>query len=329
MIGKIFEDGKRRDGKNLLLPHQAHRFLAKLVGMIDRSHSGLRRIQSPRLAGSVHRNPLADSRRLFHRSGEFRLRVLVNRRVLSVANRVRTGFINLDEVRAFFELLPDHGNQFVRIIRISGVRQNVLLGVVVDSILVPPEDVDSVAADAQPRPRKPALVDCVANRGVSGARAFGSHVALRREPGHEIVACRQQSRDRALRHRLLNGLQVLCAGMQKKVNVRINQAGKQSAVAQINDLRSCRMFDRRAYLDDAFPLHQNFTRLYHPAVLDIKQAGSMQHDGMRRRRLRERGSEPCEKQPGSQRENKSMSDHDQHAIVAPSLEKIPETTWLC
>ena len=44
----------------------------------------------------------------------------------------------------------------------------------------------------KPGPGEPSLVDRVANRRVGRAGAFGSHVALRREAGHEIVASGQQ-----------------------------------------------------------------------------------------------------------------------------------------
>jgi hypothetical protein len=41
MRGKVFLDGKGRDGVDLPLAHQAHRLVAELIGMVDRGHSGL------------------------------------------------------------------------------------------------------------------------------------------------------------------------------------------------------------------------------------------------------------------------------------------------
>ena len=64
------------------------------------------------------------------------------------------------------------------------------------------KNVDGISADAQPRTRDVAIVDCVAHCGVGGARTFSSHVALSREASHQISLCSQCRHNRALRHRL-------------------------------------------------------------------------------------------------------------------------------
>ena len=104
------------------------------------------------------------------------------------------GLVDLDEVRAFFELLANHGDQFVRAVGIGCVRQYVLLGVVADGILVAAENIDRIAADAQARPGNQSSVDRIAHGGIGGACAFCSHIALGGESGHQVVARRQHSR---------------------------------------------------------------------------------------------------------------------------------------
>ena len=49
-----------------------------------------------------------------------------------------TGLVNLDEVRTFFELFTDYGDEFGGIVRVSSVGQDVLLRIVADGIFVPP-----------------------------------------------------------------------------------------------------------------------------------------------------------------------------------------------
>ncbi len=88
---------------------------------------------------------------------------------------------------------------------------------------MPAEDVDGIAADAQARSRNLAVIDGVAHRGVGRARAFGAHIALRGESGHQIVAGGEQGDDGPLRHRLLDCLQILRARMQEQVHMCVDQ----------------------------------------------------------------------------------------------------------
>ena len=86
------------------------------------------------------------------------------------------------------------------------------------------------------------------------------------KPAMRSSRAASSSHDGALRHRFLNCLQILRAGMQKKMNVGIDQSRKQRAIAQVDDLRSCGMFDRCSDFDDAFALHQNLPGLDQLAV---------------------------------------------------------------
>ena len=46
------------------------------------------------------------------------------------------GFVDLDEIGAYLELLADHGDQFVGVVGVSGVGQHALLGIVADGVFV-------------------------------------------------------------------------------------------------------------------------------------------------------------------------------------------------
>ena len=87
------------------------------------------------------------------------------------------------------------------------------------------------------------LVDGVANRRVGRARAFRAHVALGGEAGHHVVLGRLLGEDHAPRNRLLHGLQIFRAGMQKQMNVRVDQARHQGRIAEVDDLCARRMLD--------------------------------------------------------------------------------------
>jgi hypothetical protein len=162
----------------------------------------------------------------------------------------------------------------------------VLLRVVADGVLVAAENVDGVAADAQPRAGNAAFINRIADGGVRRARAFGAHVALGGEAGHQVVAGRESCRDGALRHRFLHGLKIFRAGMKKKMDVGIDQTGKKCAIAQIDDFGASRTLDCSPDFDDAFALHQDLPWLEHAPGLDIEQARRVQHDWMGRGVLR-------------------------------------------
>src|SRR5690349_24430646 len=62
VLGKIFEDGECGHGEDVFLLHQPHRLFAQLVGVIDRSHARLSRIERSRFSGCMHGNMPAQSR---------------------------------------------------------------------------------------------------------------------------------------------------------------------------------------------------------------------------------------------------------------------------
>ena len=145
------------------------------------------------------------------------------------------GFVDLDEVRAFLELLADHGDEFGGVVGVRRVRENALLGIVADGVFVAAENIDGVAADAQTRPGDQAVIDGVAHGGIGRACAFGAHVAFGGEAGHQVVARGEGGDDGALRDGFLDGLQIFRAGMKEQMHVGVNQAGHERGVAEIDD----------------------------------------------------------------------------------------------
>ena len=160
-------------------------------------------------AGGVDGDALADARGFGDGGGEFGFGVLVRRGEMAVAKRVVAGFVDLDEIGAFFELLANDGDEFGGVVGVGGVRENVLRGIEADGVFVAAENVDGVAADAQARAGNSPLIDGVAHGGVGGAGAFGAHVALGGEAGHQIVARGERGEDGALGDGFLDGLQDL------------------------------------------------------------------------------------------------------------------------
>ena len=89
-------------------------------------------------------------------------------------------------------------------------------------------------------PGKEAPVDGFAHGRVRRARALRAQIAFGGKASHQVIVRGHKGRDRALRHGLLNGLQILGARMQEEVDVRIDQAGQERCVAEVDDLRSRR-----------------------------------------------------------------------------------------
>ena len=152
---------------------------------------------------------------LFDRRFELGERVLIRRMQHAVAHRIRTGLVDLDEVRALLMLLPDRRHEFIRGVGIGRVRQNLLRGIESIGVLVAAENIDGIAGDPQPWPGYQALVDGVTHRAVGRSRTLGAHVALGGEPGHEIFPCREDRQHGSLRHGFFHGLQVFRARMKE------------------------------------------------------------------------------------------------------------------
>ena len=99
-----------------------------------------------------------------------------------------------------------------------------LRGIEVIRVFVSTENVDRIAADAQPRARDQTGIDRISHSCVGRSGAFRSHVAFGSESSHQVSLGRQRRQDGALRNRLLDRLQIFRAGVQEQVNMRVDQA---------------------------------------------------------------------------------------------------------
>ena len=88
-----------------------------------------------------------------HRGLDFRIGVLL-RAGLNPFRQNRARGHDLDEIGTLLELLAYHADQFGGIVGAAGIRENLLLRVVVIGVLVSAKNIDRVPADAQSRSRK-------------------------------------------------------------------------------------------------------------------------------------------------------------------------------
>ena len=139
--------------------------------------------------------------------------------------------------------------------------------------------IDGVAADAQAGTGDDARVDGVADGGVGGAGALGAHVALGGEAGHEVGLGGLLGEQSAPGNRLLDGLEVLGAGMEEQMHMGVDQAGKQRCVAEVDDPGALRMVDRAADGADAVALDENFAGLEEGSGVHLEQARGVKDDG--------------------------------------------------
>ena len=108
VIGEVFEYGERRDSEDLLLTHDTHGFVAELECVIDGDNAGARGVQRTRFSGGVNSDVPADARRFIDRGFQLGFSVLIGRGEAATGERIVPGFVDLDEVGAFFELPADH-----------------------------------------------------------------------------------------------------------------------------------------------------------------------------------------------------------------------------
>src|SRR5579872_6881445 len=139
--------------------HQPHGFVAELVCMIYGNDSCTGRIERTGFTRGVHCHMLADPRGLLNRSAKLGFRVLIRRGKFAVTKRIASSFVDLDKIGALLELLADYGNQFSGVVGPGGIREEVLLRVVVVCILVSAKDVHCIAADPQARSGNETLVN--------------------------------------------------------------------------------------------------------------------------------------------------------------------------
>ncbi len=263
--------------------HQAHGFVAELVGMIDGSDAGLGGEERAGFAHGVDADASAYARGFFHSGGELFLGELVRRGETAVDNRVVAGLVDLDEVGAFFQFAPDRGDEFVDIVGVGRVRKDALRGIEAERVFVAAENVDGVATDAQARAGNLAAVDRIADGGIGGAGAFCAHVALGGEAGHQVIASGQRGSDGALRDRLLDGLKILRAGVKEEMDVRVDQAGKQSGITEVDYLSASWAGNFGAGFFDEIAFNENFARGDDLAGVDFEEARGVENDGALRR----------------------------------------------
>jgi hypothetical protein len=141
------------------------------------------------------------------------------------------------------------------------------------------EDVDGVAADTHTGPKDKALIDGVANSGVGGACAFGAHVALGGEAGHKIVFGGLRGQKHAPGDGLFNGLQIFSAGMEKEMDMRVDEAGEQRGVAEVDNLCVLRMIDGSSNGANAVAFNEDFAGAENRASVNLQKARGMENDG--------------------------------------------------
>ena len=166
-----------------------------------------------------------------------------------------------------------------------------LLGIVVNGVFMAPEDTDGIAADTQARPGNKSLVNGVTHRRVGRSGALGAHVSLSRKSRHQIVSRVQHRRNGALRNRFLNGLKVFRAGVQEQMDVHIDKARHQGAVAKVDGRGAIRMPDFDSGFRDSISLNKERAGSQHATSLDIQKAAGVEHGCG----LRTNGSQ-CEKE---------------------------------
>ena len=162
-----------------------------------------------------------------------------------------------------------------------------LLRIVVNGVFVAPEDTDGVATDAQTRPGNKSLVNGVTNRRVCRSGALGAHVSFRRKSRQQVVSCVQNRCYGALWNRFLNRLKIFRARVQEQMDVHIDKAGHQGAVAKVDGHSASRVADFDSGFHDAIPLNKKFAGSQHATCLDIQKAGGMEYGY----RLRTNGSQ--------------------------------------
>src|ERR1700681_4924888 len=105
--------------------------------MVDRNHSGLRRIKRARFTGGMYGHTLPRARRLAYGGLHLLCGELERRRETATRQRVLARFIDLDEIGAFLQLLANRNHEFSGVVSWRGVGEHVLVGIVADGILVP------------------------------------------------------------------------------------------------------------------------------------------------------------------------------------------------
>ena len=166
VVGEIFGNCERWDGGNVFLTHDAHGVIAEVIGVVDGFDPGFGGITRAGFASGVNGDALADAGGFFDGGAELGFGELVGGDEMAVDERVAARLVHFDEIGAFFDLFADGGDDFVGIIRVIGIGENVLRGIEMIGVLVAAENVDGVAADAQARAGNFAAIDGVTHSSV-------------------------------------------------------------------------------------------------------------------------------------------------------------------
>jgi hypothetical protein len=177
-------------------------------------------------------------------------------------------------------LLAHDFDDLVGGVGVVGVGEDVLGGVEVVGVFVAAEDVNGIAADAQAGTGDEALIDCVANGGVSGACALSAHVSLGGESGEEVGFGGFSGDEGAPGDGFLDGLQVFRAGMEEEMDVGVDEAREQGNVAEVDDFGVLGMVDGCGDGADAVAFDEDFAGLEDCAGVDLEEAGGVEDDGL-------------------------------------------------
>ncbi len=161
----------------------------------------------------------------------------------AVDQAVGAGFVDFGEVGTLLMLFAHDVYELFGGVGIVGVGENVLRGIVAIGVFVAAKDIDGVAADAQARPGDEALIDGVANRRIGRTCAFRSHIAFCGEAGHDIGFSSLLGEKGAPWNGLHYRLQVFGAGVQKEMDMRVDETGEKRGVAEVDHFYTLRMLD--------------------------------------------------------------------------------------
>ena len=115
-----------------------------------------------------------------------------------------------------------------------------------------------------------------------------------------------RSHDCALGCGFLDGLKVFRTGMEKEVDVGVDQAREKSSVAKVDNLRAGGLVDFRADLNDDTVIDPDFAGLDEMARFDVEQPGCVEDDWVRVRCSLGPGRLNAECHAGEKRETSSQ-----------------------
>jgi len=145
------------------MAHETHGFVAELRGVIDRGNARLSCVKGSRLAHGMHSDSGAESTGFFHSCGKLRGSVLVGRAQDAIRHSIRTSLVDFRKVGSLLVLLTHHFHNLLGRVRVVGVGENMLRGVVAVRIFVSAKDVDGIATHPQSGSGDQPLVDGGAN----------------------------------------------------------------------------------------------------------------------------------------------------------------------